>query len=92
MTNDAKLGLLAGVLGVIVAGTLSANRPPQNATAPAAPAAPEPKPARAAAAAPAAPASPGALPAALDSTPVRTRPEPDATPTSRKANDDDLEP
>jgi hypothetical protein len=101
MTNDAKLGLLAGVFGVIVAGVVSADRPPPNATAPPAPTAapkhagkpsPETKPGRTVAAAPEAPVIPGTLPTDLGSTPVRTRPEPDATPTSRKANDDDLEP
>ena len=31
MTNDAKLGMLAGVLGVIVAAVLFANAPPPTA-------------------------------------------------------------
>ena len=34
MTNDAKLGMLAGVLGVIVAAVTLANPPPQAAQSP----------------------------------------------------------
>ena len=103
MPNDAKLGLLTGVLGVIVVAALSAQRPPQpaavTATPPATPAktpepptsespVPEPHPA-----AVESPPEPEVLPAELPSTPVvRTRKEPDARPTSRTRNDDDIDP
>src|SRR5436309_5411335 len=100
MQNDAKLGLLAGVLGVIVAGVVSADRPPQNAVGPGSPApkqaskaTPDAKPAPGAVGdAPEAVPTPGALPGDLDSTPVRTKKDADATPAGRTAKDDDLEP
>ena len=99
MPNDAKLGLLAGVLGVIVAAVVSVDRPSP------APAANAPTPPRAVAKPPmeshvaearqpvAPPTSPAVLPTDLNSTPVvRTRKEPDATPAGRARNDDDIDP
>jgi hypothetical protein len=98
MPNDAKLGLLAGVMGVIVAAVLSAQRPvpspganvaPPQAAAPKAVA----KPVAPEANATTPPRAPEALPTDLSSTPVvRTRKEPDATPASRTRNDDDIDP
>jgi len=104
MQNDAKLGLLAGVLGVIVAAVLSTHRPaPQTGTtipeaaqtvapktAAKATAEVKPKPDAIAIAEP----GPAVLPTDLPSTPVvRTRKEPDATPASRTTrNNDDIDP
>jgi hypothetical protein len=96
MPNDAKLGLLAGVLGVIVAAVVSADR---QSTPPATNSATPPKAEKPVAKSQAevpgqrpAPASPAVLPTELNSTPVvRTRKEPDATPASRAHNDDDIE-
>ena len=83
MTNDAKLGMLAGVLGVIVAAVLFANAPPP--TAQSQPSAVGPPPT---AAAPT--ATPEASTAALPSTPVgRTRKDVDAQPASRQAGADE---
>ncbi|MBM3981974.1 MAG: hypothetical protein FJ304_17210 [Planctomycetes bacterium] len=81
MKNDAKLGMLAGVLGVIVAAVLFANNPPPPDARPQAAAPPEPKPKPA----PTATAVPSPAPdAEQPSTPVvRTRKEPDAQPASR---------
>ncbi len=88
MPNDAKLGLLAGVIGVIVVAVMSANRPPAAsipiAGATAAPVAAKPaedaKPDTAVAHSP-----------ESSSTPVlRTRKEPEGTSTSR-AKDDDID-
>ncbi|MBA4066075.1 MAG: hypothetical protein C0501_20620 [Isosphaera sp.] len=77
MPNDAKLGMLAGVAGVVLAAVLSANRPDP-------PAAPPPDP-PAPAESPAAPPTPVALPSA----PVaRTKPDPVATPAARPRTDD----
>lgn len=79
MKNDAKLGMLAGVLGVVIAAVFFANpHPPAEAPA---------KPPAAVAADPQ--AAPGAQPeagvAALPSTPVpRPRKEVAAQPTSRQ--------
>src|SRR5262245_5107838 len=101
MPNDAKLGLLAGVLGVIVAGVLTANRPTGNAGVPspdpqqaAAKAAEKPSQPLAAESKPASepdpkgePDTPAVLPGELPSTPVvRTEKEPDATPAGRRDN------
>lgn len=104
MTNDAKLGLLVGVAGVILAAAVSGNRPSIPAGTPAAEApqspasgakaevaiAPEPRPvaekefSRAAAAEVVVAPAPAEFPRELPSTPVvRTRREPDATPTGR---------
>jgi hypothetical protein len=97
MPNDAKLGLLAGVLGVIVAAVVSADRqspaPATNtATPPKVVAKPPSKSDAAVAGQRTAPSSPAVLPTELNSTPVvRTRKEPDATPASRARNDDDIE-
>jgi hypothetical protein len=86
MKNDAKLGMLAGVLGVIVAAVLSVNTPPPSAQSRPAPAG-EPKtngPPTATAATPPAVSATAANTAALPSTPVvRTRKETDAQPTAR---------
>lgn len=85
MTNDAKFGMLAGVLGVVVAGLLSSrvpDAPPtvaksKEATKPAAQIAPR-------AALPEAPAPRAASATELQGTPVvRTRKEPTAQPASR---------
>lgn len=89
MTNDAKLGMLAGVLGVIVAAVLIANAPPPGPGVGDAP--PEHSDAKAApaAATPARP-PPEANTAALPATPIpRTRNELDAQPTSYKGGDDE---
>lgn len=87
MTNDAKLGMLAGVLGVVVAAVFFAKQPPQPPGA-------EPHARQPPAAQVAPPAAPGAQPeaglAALPSTPVpRTRKDVAARPTSRQAVADD---
>ncbi len=88
MTNDAKLGMLAGVLGVIVAAVLFANAPP----GPTAEAPPKEKPP------PEAVPPPAATPAgsrqadtvALPSTPVpRTRKDLDVQPASRQGGADE---
>jgi hypothetical protein len=87
MTNDAKLGMVAGVVGVIVAAVLLSNAPP-----PAAQSKPGTVPEAIAkeklAAQPSSPGPGGTAtegsPAALSSTPViRTRKDVDAQPASR---------
>lgn len=85
MTNDAKLGMLVGVLGVIVAAALFANSQPPQAPQPQ-PGAPEPaRPAVATAAPEARKESPP-----LASTPVvRTRKDIDAQPASRPTGTDE---
>ena len=90
MTNDAKLGMLVGVLGVIVAAVLFTNAPPPAQSQPSAAEAPAQK-ASAPTVAPVAPTAVTVAPPqvksdgdALPSTPVaRTRKETDAQPTSR---------
>jgi hypothetical protein len=90
--NDAKLGMLAGVLGVIAAAVLFTSTPPSSA-----PARPDPTGEPSAgpgappvAAATSAPATPAARATALDSTPVaRTRKETDARPTARGTGPDE---
>ncbi len=86
MTNDAKLGMLAGVLGVIVAAVLFTNAPPPAAQSQ--PGAPEPaKPAAALTAGAPVVRSEGA---ALASTPVaRTRKEAEGQSTSRAGGADE---
>jgi hypothetical protein len=94
MKNDAKLGMLAGVLGVIVAAVLFVNNPPTAKTLPGAvgsttkekTALPTPM----AATPPETPAAPGeANTAALPATPVlRTRKDLDAQPASRASGTD----
>ncbi|MFM8271780.1 MAG: hypothetical protein ACKODX_05535 [Gemmata sp.] len=85
MTNDAKLGMLAGVLGVILAAVFLAK--------PAQPVAAESQTKQAPAPTASAPvpgAPPQAGPAALPSTPVaRTRRDVDATPASRQVAHDE---
>ena len=83
MTNDAKLGMLAGVLGVIVAAVLFANAPPPGEAPPGAAVPPIPNAAAPAVATVAPPeVRRGSEP--LASTPVaRTRKELDAQPASR---------
>jgi hypothetical protein len=77
MPNDAKLGLLAGVAGVVAAAVLSFQNPP-----PAPPAEPPPQVVRAEA--------PGAVPApAAAQTVPAGKPEVEARPVSRTAGDDD---
>ena len=84
MANDAKLGMFAGVLGVIVAAVLFTDPPP-----PVDPARPV------ATVVPPATAQPASLPTAsaavpLPSTPIaRTRKEVDAVPTARQVGADD---
>ncbi len=84
MTNDSKLGMLAGVLGVVIAAMFFAKQPSQPVGAePQAKQQPAPT-----ASAPGVP--PEAGPAALPSTPVvRTRKEVDAKPASRQPNFDE---
>lgn len=80
MTNDSKLGMLAGVLGVVVAAVFFAKQPAQPVAAEAqvAPTASAPG------------APPDAVPAALPSTPVaRTRKDVDARPASRQSGADE---
>lgn len=78
MTNDSKLGMLAGVLGVVVAAVFFAKQPAQ-------PVAAESQTTQVAPAASAPGAPPGVVPAALPSTPVaRTRKDITAQPTSRQ--------
>jgi hypothetical protein len=81
MTNDAKFGMLAGVLGVIVAGVVSSRVP----DAPPVVSKDAPKPVIAPRAAlPEAPAPRAASATELQGTPVvRTRKEPTAQPASR---------
>jgi hypothetical protein len=96
MKNDAKLGMLAGVLGVIVAAVLFAKAPPPpdpthsgaNADPPAKEKPAQPAPATSTANTPAGPVE--ANTAALPTTPVgRTRKDVDAQPTSRPAGTDE---
>jgi hypothetical protein len=92
MKNDAKLGMLAGVLGVIVAAVMFANAPPPVAQSrpgagPAPPAKETPAP-QATLTAPAAPADASAP--ALPATPVvRTRKDVAAQPASRPGGADE---
>jgi hypothetical protein len=81
MPNDAKLGLLAGVIGVIAVAVFSANRPVPATVA---------SPAASATAAPVAPPPPSvATRTEPATTPIpRTRKEPDGTPAGRKPQDD----
>jgi hypothetical protein len=90
MPNDAKLGLLAGVIGVIAVAVVSASRPaPANLPAPVA-SAPSVTRTNAAREGPTVVVStPSARPAEQVSTPIaRTRTEPTGTPTSRTPMDD----
>ena len=91
MPNDAKLGLLAGVIGVIVAAAVSLNRPP-GAAPPVETAAPDAtgKPAASAGAKAVPPGDAGpAKPPDPPSTPVaRTKRDVDATPARRTPMDD----
>jgi hypothetical protein len=94
MSNDAKLGLLAGVIGVVVAALLAGTRPsgpPVGAGGVAPQAASKTTPeAQSVAASPPAPA---VFPADLTSAPmVRTRREPDVMPASRPTRDGDIDP
>jgi len=93
MTNDAKLGMLAGVIGVIVAAVFFTKQPPPPLTVepqvkqPQAlqTAMPTPPSALGSPAATTVVTPPEARPAALPSTPVvRTRKDVDAQPTSRQ--------
>lgn len=84
MTNDAKFGMLAGVLGVIVVGVLSSRAPDAPPTAAKEP----PKPQARVAPRAALPEAPAPRTASAESelpaTPVvRTRKEPTAQPASR---------
>jgi hypothetical protein len=88
MTNDAKLGMLAGVLGVVVAAVLFGNAPPPEAGAGAASPEAAGLPQAPTAATPARP-PPEASAAALPATPVpRTRKDLDAQPASRSADEE----
>jgi hypothetical protein len=87
MTNDAKLGMLVGVLGVIVAAVLFTNSQPPQAPQ-AQPNAPEPTAPTVATAAPAPEVRKESAP--LASTPVvRTRKDIDAQPASRPTGTDE---
>lgn len=86
MTNDAKFGMLAGVLGVIVAGVLSSRAPDAPPTAAKEP----PKPRAQIAPRAALPEAPAPRTASASTEPelqgtpvVRTRKEPTAQPASR---------
>ena len=98
MKNDAKLGMLAGVLGVLAAAVLFANVPPVPVPQPKGTAtsakepAPKDRPAPTAAtpAAPAPVTSPEVSTAALPSTPVgRTRKDVPAQPAARSGGADE---
>ncbi len=83
MTNDSKLGMLAGVVGVIVAAVLFTKQPAQPTGA-------EPLAIQAVPTAIAPSGPPEAGPVAMSSTPVvRTRKDVDAKPTSRRSTYDD---
>ena len=89
MTNDAKLGMLAGVLGVIVAAVLFTNPPPPARSGPGG-AEPRPPPKPAPAVATVAPSEVRGESGAPASTPVaRTRKEADGQSTSRPAGADE---
>jgi hypothetical protein len=90
MPNDAKLGLLAGVIGVIAVAVVSANRPaPANPVSAATPVASAPAASTSQGQPAAAVASTPAVPDENASTPdVRTRVEPEGTPAGRTAKDD----
>jgi hypothetical protein len=97
MPNDAKLGLLAGVVGVVLAYLVLVNKPQQPPVTP--PKQLNPTPAPEQNTSPPKPttesaSTPEKLPTTLGSTPVvRTKKELDATPTSRSPNKDaDLDP
>jgi len=94
MTNDAKLGMLAGVLGVIVAAVLLTNAPPRNAQPqPGASIQPTLKEKPAPTAPVATPATSSGNSAALPSSPVaRTRKDVNAQPTSLSSSGVDEEP
>ncbi len=84
MQNDSKLGMLAGVGGVVVAAVLLSRNPPAGPSAPA----PVVQSAAKAAPAPANAAAVARVPAA--STPVaRGRPEIEGKTASRSSNEDD---
>ena len=86
MHNDSKLGMLAGVAGVVVAGVLLSRNPP----AAVAPAAATAQAGQAPAAPAATPARPGPAKAAFAAAPAdSSRPAIQATTTSRTATDDD---
>lgn len=91
MPNDAKLGLLTGVIGVIVAAALSLSRPPSGAPPPAQAAGP--RELQSATGKPTAAPATAAPSSELAATPVvRTKKDTDATPTSRKPGNDDIDP
>jgi len=91
MPNDAKLGLLAGVLGVIIAATISGKAPTSLGTAGNAPPtnSQQPAPASKMQAKASDATTPALLPAELPTTPViQTRPEVEATTASRTSRKD----
>ena len=88
MTNDAKLGMLVGVLGVIVAAVLLTNPAPPVQSQPTAEAPAQPSPAPAVATVAPPEARRGSEP--LTSTPVaRTRKEVEGQSTSRSGGDEE---
>jgi hypothetical protein len=100
MTNDAKLGMVAGVVGVIIAAVLLSNAPPPAQSKSGEGAEPRPKEKLAAqhaqpgtppaAVTPASEPTPETNAAALPSTPViRTRKDADAQPASRAGGMDE---
>jgi hypothetical protein len=90
MPNDAKLGLLAGVIGVIAVAVVSAGRPaPANIPAPVASAPAVSRTGVAREGPSVVVSTPSAHPTDPVSTPIaRTRTEPTGTPTSRSPMDD----
>jgi hypothetical protein len=91
MPNDAKLGLLIGVIGVIVAAALPLSRPPSGVPSPQAAALAEQP--HAVGSLPAVPSSPTAQLAEPAASPVvRTKVETDARPTSRQPGNYDIDP
>jgi hypothetical protein len=88
MPNDAKLGLLAGVVGVIIAATITGKSPTSLGTAISTPSVASPQPSAALKNHAKANdvATPALLPAELSTTPVvRTKPDVEATATARTA-------
>jgi hypothetical protein len=93
MPNDAKLGLLAGVIGVIAVAVVSANRPapanPPSAPVPVVLAPGTPSSAASTDQPTVAVGSKPAVPGENTSPPIaRTKTEPDGTPAGRTAKDD----
>lgn len=92
MPNDAKLGLLAGVIGVIVAASISLSRPPSGAPPPTQAAAPTEKTV-AEDSTKSEPLTSEDQKSDLTASPVvRTKKDTAAMPASRKPGNDDIDP